>query len=99
MTRGQTTALNATAHLFRQMGRGVFRSSLPHVRSTIRRERSEFVAPSSEVDVASRGNTIETARDNLREALVLFFECASHAEIQDRLGDEVFNTQVAVGCG
>jgi hypothetical protein len=31
----------------------------------------------------------ETARLNLREALELFFETASHAEIRQRLRDEI----------
>jgi predicted RNase H-like HicB family nuclease len=65
----------------------------------IHREGNGFVALCPEVDVASQGETIEAARDNLREALELFFECASPAEIQDRLGDEVFVTQVEVACG
>ena len=49
-------------------------------------EGNGFVALCPEVDVASQGDTIETARDNLREALELFFECASPVEVQDRLG-------------
>jgi predicted RNase H-like HicB family nuclease len=49
--------------------------------------------------VASQGDTIEAARENLREALELFFECASDQEIQDRMGNEVFVTQVEVGIG
>jgi hypothetical protein len=35
-----------------------------------------------ELDVASQGKTIEEARDNLREALELFRESASPAEIK-----------------
>ena len=62
--------------------------------AVIHREGNGFVALCPEVDVASQGDTIETARDNLREALELFFECASPAEIQARLGDDVFITQV-----
>ena len=42
---------------------------------------------------------IEEARDNLREALELFFECASPAEIQERMGEDVFVTQVEVAIG
>ena len=34
-----------------------------------------------------------------REALELFFECASPAEIQERLGGEVFVTQLEVAVG
>jgi predicted RNase H-like HicB family nuclease len=67
--------------------------------AVIHREGTGFVALCAEVDVASQGDTIEAARDNLREALELFFECASPAEIQERLGEEVFVTQVEVTCG
>ena len=63
----------------------------------IQREGDGFVALSPELDIASQGDTIEAARENLREALELFFECASPGEIQERLGDEVFVTQVEVG--
>jgi predicted RNase H-like HicB family nuclease len=67
--------------------------------AVIHREGDGFVALCPELDVASQGETIEAARDNLREALELFFECASPAEIQERLDDEVFVTQVEVTFG
>ncbi len=67
--------------------------------SIIRREDDGFVALSPEFDIASQGQTIETARENLREALELFFECASPGEAQQRLGEEVFVTQVEVTVG
>ena len=65
----------------------------------IQREGAGFVALCPELDVASEGDTIEAARENLREALELFFECASPGEIQQRSGDEVFVTQVEVAVG
>ena len=43
----------------------------------IEREGDGYVSLCPELDVASQGNTIEAARDNLREALELFFETAS----------------------
>jgi predicted RNase H-like HicB family nuclease len=67
--------------------------------AVIHREGEGFVALCLELDIASQGDTIETARDNLREALELFFECASPAEVQQRLGEEVLVTQVEVTCG
>lgn len=67
--------------------------------AVIHREREGYVALCPELDVASQGDTIENARDNLREALELFFECASPAEVQERLGEEVFVTQVEVTGG
>lgn len=65
----------------------------------IEREGDGFVALCPEVDVASQGSTVDDARENLREAVELFFETASPQEIQERLHDEVYVTslQVAVG--
>lgn len=62
----------------------------------IQQEKGGFVALCPELDIASQGETVESARDNLREALELFFECASPAEIQERLGGEIFVTHVEV---
>ena len=67
--------------------------------AVIHREGDGFVALCPELDIASQGDTIEEARDNLREALELFFECASPAEISERLVEEVFVTQVEVAIG
>jgi predicted RNase H-like HicB family nuclease len=41
------------------------------------REDDGFVALCPEIDVASQGDTVEEAKSNLREAVELFFECAS----------------------
>jgi predicted RNase H-like HicB family nuclease len=65
----------------------------------IQREGDGFVALCPELDVASQGDSIESARENLREALELFFACASAEEIQQRTGDEVFVTQLEVSIG
>ena len=65
----------------------------------IQAEGSGFVSLCPELDIASQGDTIEEARDNLREALELFFECASPAEIEERLSGDVFVTQLEVGVG
>jgi predicted RNase H-like HicB family nuclease len=65
----------------------------------IQREGDGFVALCPELDVASQGDTIETARENLREALELFFECASAEELQQRMGGDVFVTQLEVFVG
>ena len=53
--------------------------------AVIQREGDGFVALCPELDIASQGDTVEAARDNLHEALELFFECASPAEVQERL--------------
>ena len=65
----------------------------------IQAEGDGFVALCPDVDVASQGDTIEEARDNLRTALELFFECASPDEISDRLTGEVFVTRMEVAVG
>ncbi|MCX8139812.1 MAG: type II toxin-antitoxin system HicB family antitoxin [Gemmataceae bacterium] len=62
----------------------------------IQREGDGYVALCPELDIASQGETIELARDNLQEALELFLECASPEEIAERLQREVVVTQVEV---
>ena len=59
-------------------------------------DRLRFFALCPELDIASQGDTVEEARENLREALELFFECAAPEEVQRRLGEEVFVTQIEV---
>jgi predicted RNase H-like HicB family nuclease len=65
----------------------------------IEREGDGYVSLCPELDIASQGDTIEEARDNLREALELFFESASPDEIAQRLHEEVFVTRVEVAIG
>jgi predicted RNase H-like HicB family nuclease len=59
-------------------------------------EDDGFVALCPEFDIASQGDSIETARTNLQEALELFFETASAEEIKQRLRNEVYVTRVEV---
>ena len=56
----------------------------------IEREDDMYVALCPELDIASQGDTVAEARDNLKEALELFFEVASDAEIDQRLHSSVF---------
>ena len=65
----------------------------------IEREGNGYVSLCPELDIASQGDTIEEARENLREALELFFETASPTEIQNRLHEEVYVTRVEVTVG
>jgi predicted RNase H-like HicB family nuclease len=65
----------------------------------IEREGNGYVSLCPQLDIASQGNTIEEARDNLQEALGLFFECADSEEIRSRLKSEVYITQVEVAVG
>lgn len=45
--------------------------------AVIEREGKGYVSLCPELDIASQGDSIEAARENLREALGLFFETAS----------------------
>jgi predicted RNase H-like HicB family nuclease len=65
----------------------------------IEREDDAYVALCPEVDIASQGDTVESARKNLIQALELFFESADPTEIARRLRGEVFVTQVEVLVG
>ena len=65
----------------------------------IEREGDGYVALCPELDIGSQGDNIEQARENLREALTLFFESASAEEIHRRLHEEVYVTQIEVGVG
>jgi predicted RNase H-like HicB family nuclease len=65
----------------------------------IEREGDGYVSLCPEVDVASQGDTVGEARENLKEALELFFEMASPEEINSRLHDEVYVTHVEVAVG
>ena len=65
----------------------------------IEREGDGYISLCPELDIASQGYNIEEARDNLREALELFFETASPEEIKQRRHEEIFVTQVEVAVG
>jgi predicted RNase H-like HicB family nuclease len=65
----------------------------------IEREGDGYVALCPEIDVASQGDSIEQARQNLAEAIELFFETADPSEVEGRLQEEVFVTRVEVAIG
>ena len=65
----------------------------------IEKEGSGYSSLCPELDIASQGDTVQQARDNLREALELFFESASPQEIRERLREEVYITQLEVAAG
>ncbi len=73
--------------------------SLRNFTAIIEKEDDGYVSLCPELDVASQGKTIEEARNNLQEAIELFFEHASKDEITSRLRNEFFitNMQIAVG--
>ena len=72
---------------------------LKQLTAIIEREGSGYVSLCPQLDIASQGDTIQEARENLREALELFFETASPAEIQERLRQEVYITQLEIAVG
>jgi predicted RNase H-like HicB family nuclease len=70
-----------------------------HLTAIIERENDGYVSLCPELDIASQGDTIEEARNNLKEAIELFFETASKNEIKHRLRQEVYVTQLEVAVG
>jgi len=56
----------------------------------IQKEDEMFVALCPELNIASQGYTVEEAKKNLKEAVTLFFECASPEEIKERLKEEIY---------
>jgi len=67
--------------------------------AVIEREDNMYVALCPELDIASQGDTVEEARNNLKEAIESFFETASPQEIRERLHDEVFVTRLEIAVG
>ena len=65
----------------------------------IEREGKWYVALCPETDIASQGLSEEEALSNLPEALELFFETASDAEIESRLNGSRRVTQVEIAIG
>ena len=65
----------------------------------IEREDEGFVALCPEFDIASQGESVGEARANLKEAVELFLETASPAEVARRLKGEVYVTQIEVAVG
>ena len=65
----------------------------------IEREGKGYIALCPELDIASQGDTVDEARNNLKEALELFFETAPASEVQHRLHDEVYVTRVEIAVG
>jgi predicted RNase H-like HicB family nuclease len=57
------------------------------------------VALCPELDVASQGTSIESALDNLKEAVALFLETADPSEMKDRWREHVFVTQFQAADG
>ncbi len=63
------------------------------------REGDGYVSLYPELDNVRQGNSIEQARDSLREAFELIFDAASKKEIKHRLHTDIFVTQIEVAVG
>ena len=59
----------------------------------LEKEGDMYVALCPELDVASQGQTVEEATQNLKEAVELFLECADPQEVGRRMHTEVFVTR------
>ena len=64
-----------------------------HLTAIVEREGDGYVSLCPELDVASQGDTVADARDNLIEALTLFFETSSVREIDRRLEQQLISLQ------
>jgi predicted RNase H-like HicB family nuclease len=60
----------------------------------IEKEGDLYAALCPELDVASRGATVEEATSNLREAIELLLESADADEIKRRLRTDIFITRI-----
>ncbi len=67
--------------------------------AVIQKEDNMYVALCPELDIASQGETIQDARNNLREAIELFLEEADPQEIRERTHEEQYISSVEVAVG
>ncbi|MFZ2452240.1 MAG: type II toxin-antitoxin system HicB family antitoxin [Methylovulum miyakonense] len=65
----------------------------------IHKEDDVYVSLCPELDIASQGMNIEEAKDNLKEAVELFFECASSEEINQRYYGETYISSMEIAFG
>lgn len=65
----------------------------------VEKEGTGYVALCPELDVASQGDTLESATVNLKEAVELFLECADPAEVERRLHTQIFVTRFEAAHG
>ena len=61
--------------------------------AVIHEEDGGFVSLCPELDIASQGDTVEEALQNLKEAVEMFLEAAPDEEIRRREHQNVFVTQ------
>ncbi len=83
----------------RGRSRGADMTDTRRFTAMIYREDTSFVALCPELDVASQGDSVEEASANLREAVELFLETASPAEVALRTHDEMYVATLEVRAG
>lgn len=66
------------------------------VTAIIEREGDGYISLCPELDVASQGDTIESARKNLQQAVELFLGTAAQTEIEQRIHADFFVTRLDV---
>src|SRR5579872_2606270 len=91
--------LNTCSRIVTQKTEGLRMKQHRQVTAIIERERNGYVALCPELDVASQGDSIESARNNLREAVELFLEAADPSEVIRRSHSELFVTRLEVEVG
>ena len=69
---------------------------MKHFTATIQRENNIYVSHCVELDIASQGESYDEALANLKEAVELFFEVASAAEIEQRLANGASVTELTI---
>jgi len=70
--------------------------TLQNFTAIIEKEDEAFVALCPELDVASQGDTVEEAKNNLQEAIELLLEHASKSELSRRLKKDLFITNMQI---
>lgn len=74
-------------------------SIIRKITAVVEREDNGYTSLCPEFDIASQGDTVESARKNLQEAIELFLECADSSEISRRLKEEVYITEMEIAIG
>jgi len=85
MTISESNHSAGRARYFK-MNNGEDMKRLQQLTAIIEREGDGYVGLCPELDIASQGDTIESARKNLQEAVELFSETADLCEIGHRFG-------------
>ena len=67
--------------------------------AVITKEDDMFVSFCPELDIVSQGYSVEEANNNLREAVELFIEHTSEAQIKQYIKKHVYNTQFEFAFG